>query len=229
MKKIIGGLIFLVLGFSCFLWGQSGLGSITGTVVDPSGAVILDAAVELKSTSTQGIRSTATNEVGLFTLPSITPGKYVIRITASGFKEKTLENLNVNAFQQIALGQIALEVGQGAQVTVTVTAEQQLVKDSAVRYDTVQAKMVSDMPLFGRNWTGLLKAIPGGNPTASTGFNGREYGYYGYTGQQRSKLYPPVGGEQCGIGSMEQHGSFMEYRISGVLRGEQQIRRSMLL
>ena len=180
MKKLIAFLIGASLGSFSPLLGQAGLGSITGTVVDPSGAVIPGAGVQMKDASTQGVRTISSNEVGLFTLPSITPGRYSVTITAAGFKEKKLDNITVNAFQQISLGLLSLEIGSGAASVVTVTAEQQLIKESAVRYDTVQAKMVEDMPLFGRNWTGLLKAIPGANPTASQGFNGREYGYYGY-------------------------------------------------
>ena len=75
-----------------------------------------------------------------------------------GFKEKRIENLGVNGFQQVALGQITLEVGAAAEtVTVTASAEQALVKDSAVRFATVQAKQVSEMPLAGRNWINLSR------------------------------------------------------------------------
>lgn len=168
-----------LLSASSLLFGQAGLGSITGTVVDPSGAVVPAATIRLIATATQGVRSITTNESGLFTLPSVVPDRYQIVITATGFREKTLDNIAVSGFQQISLGQIALDVGQGA-TTVTVTAEQQMVKDSAVRYDSIQARQVSEMPLMGRNWTGLIKAIPGANAIAKEGFNGREYGYYGY-------------------------------------------------
>src|SRR5512140_2639937 len=155
--------LFVVLALVVLMarpsFAQAGLGSITGTVVDPSGAVVPGASVRLLEVSTQGARAISTNEAGLFTLPSVVPGKYTITITASGFKEKKLENIGLNAFQQISLGQLALEVGQGATSVVTVTAEQQLVKDSAVRYDTIQSKQVSEMPLMGRNWTGVMKAV----------------------------------------------------------------------
>jgi hypothetical protein len=164
---------------SGLLFGQAGLGSINGTVVDPSGAVVPAATIRLIATATQGVRVISTNEAGLFTLPSVVPDQYKIVISATGFREKTLESIVVNGFQQVSLGQVTLDVGQGA-TTVTVTAEQQMIKESAVRYDSIQARQVSEMPLMGRNWTGLLKAIPGANATSSAGFNGREYGYYGY-------------------------------------------------
>src|SRR5439155_18583791 len=75
-----------------------------------------------------------------------------------------------------------LEVGVTAEaVTVTATAEQTLVKDSAVRFATVQAKQVSEMPLAGRNWINLLKVIPGATPTNTNALNGREYTATGYS------------------------------------------------
>ena len=177
--------VVLTMSFcACPLFGQAGLGSITGTVVDPSGAVVPNASVRLTDVATKGVRAISTNEAGVFTLPSITPGQYSIAVAAAGFKEKVLDNLRVNGFQQISLGQLTLEIGQGVASVVTVTAEQQLIKESAVRYDTVQGKQVEEMPLFGRNWTGMLKAIPGANPASSSAFNGREYGYYGYADYQ---------------------------------------------
>jgi hypothetical protein len=162
------------------LYSQGGLGSISGTVVDPSGAVVPNASVTLQDILTQGTRVIASNEAGLFVLPSVVPGRYTVTITAQGFREKKLENITVSAFQQISLGQVSLEVGQGVASVITVTAEQQLVKDSAVRYDTIQSKQVTDMPLVGRNWTGVLKALPGATPTSRDAYRGREYGYYGY-------------------------------------------------
>jgi len=137
--------IALTLAAEC-AWSQAGLGSITGMVVDSSGSVVVGAEVRLVETNTRQVRTTVSNEAGLFTLPSLVAGSYQVTITAKGFKEKTLSNLTLNAFQQLGLGTIMLEIGEGPSTLVTVTAEQQLVKDSAVRYDTVQARAVADMP-----------------------------------------------------------------------------------
>jgi hypothetical protein len=204
------------------VFGQAGLGSITGTVIDPTGAVVPSAAVKLTEVSTQGTRAISSNEAGLFSLPSVTPGQYRITITAAGFKDKVLDNITVNAFQQISLGQIGLEIGQGV-ASVTVTAEQQIVKDSAVRYSTLQAKQVDEMPLFGRNWTGLLKAIPGANPTAKEAFNGREYGYYGYAdfqinGKDNRQMSVNLDG-----GGIVDHGSDQKTTVAPSLESIQEV------
>lgn len=161
---------------------QSGLGSITGVVQDPSGGTIAGATIRLTQNQTQGTRSTTANESGLFTFPSVVVGTYTVTIAHPGFKEKKIQNLGVNAFQQVALGQITLDVGTSTDsVTVSASAEQALVKDSAVRLATVQAKQVSEMPLAGRNWINLLKVIPGATPTNANALNGREYTATGYS------------------------------------------------
>ncbi len=171
----------LVLGVTPLL-AQSGLGSITGVVQDSSGGTVAGAAIRLTENATQVSRTTTANEAGLFTFPAVVVGTYTVRVSRPGFKEKKIENLGVNAFQQVALGQITLEVGVPTEsVTVTATAEQALVKDSAVRFATVQAKQVSEMPLAGRNWINLLKVIPGATPTNTNALNGREYTATGYS------------------------------------------------
>jgi len=165
-------------------FAQAGLGSITGEVVDPSGAKVPNAALKLVEVETHTNLTTTTNEAGIFNFPAVQVGHYILTITATGFKDKQLANLTVSAYQQLTVGQIALEVGQGAVQTVTVSAEQELVKDSAVRTDAIQSRQVEDIPTAGRNWTTLLKVIPGANAVTSTNgsiaFNGREYTATGY-------------------------------------------------
>src|SRR5580704_3091230 len=81
------------------LFGQAGLGSITGEVLDSSGARLPHAAVRLVEDSTQTVSTTTTNDEGLFNFPSVVFGHYSVTITSPGFKDKRVSNLIVNAFQ----------------------------------------------------------------------------------------------------------------------------------
>src|SRR5829696_6224432 len=128
LKRVCAIAVFLpVLTFA-----QSGLGSISGTVVDASEAVVPNATVKVLQLSTNTSRATTTNGQGFFSLPSLLASKYTLTISAPGFKDRTIENLDLNAFQTMTLGNIALELGTGATV-VNVTAEQaQLVTENAV-------------------------------------------------------------------------------------------------
>ncbi len=165
-------------------FGQTGLGSVTGEVVDSSGAKLPHANLRLVESSTQTTFTTAANSEGIFTFPSVAVGHYTLTITAAGFRDRQMDNLDVSAYQQVSLGKLTLEVGQGPVETVTVTAQQDLVKDSATRMNAIEARQVNDIPLAGRNWVTLLKVVPGANAIASTNnsiaFNGREYTATGY-------------------------------------------------
>ncbi len=178
MKTKFAGLLLLTLPL--WVFGQAGLGTINGTVADRSGAVIAGAHVKVVQLSTKSTREVSSNSQGIFDLPALVPGQYTLTVKAPGFKEETLDNIIINGFQELDLGQISLEVGAGPATSVTVTADQQLIKDSGERVDTLQANQVADIPNNGRNWANLLGMIPGAIANDDTAIAGREYGYYGY-------------------------------------------------
>jgi hypothetical protein len=165
---------------SAAVFAQGGLGSITGTIVDASDSAVPGAKVKVVQLSTNTERFTETNGFGLFVVPSLVASKYTLTVTAPGFKDKTLENLELNAFQNMSLGRLQLEIGTGPATVINVTAEQQIVKENAVRFETIQSNQVTDMPLQGRNWSTLLKIIPGSAPRNVQAINGREASYDGY-------------------------------------------------
>jgi outer membrane receptor protein involved in Fe transport len=130
--------------------------------------------------STNAERTITTNDVGIFSLPSLVASKYELTISASGFRSKSIKDLEINAFQNLALGRVQLELGT-TQTTVEVLAEvPKIITENAVRNDVIQAKQVTEMPLQGRNWSTLLKVIPGSSPNNVNAINGRDAGYDGY-------------------------------------------------
>src|SRR5438128_4046128 len=102
-------LAILVVLFNVGAYAQSGLASITGTVTDSTDARLPGATVRLVQLSTNTERVTLTNEVGLFNIPSLVASNYSLTVEFQGFKSKKLPNLTLNAFQNLALGVIALE------------------------------------------------------------------------------------------------------------------------
>ena len=87
-------LSLLLLSVAGSVWAQSGLGSITGTVQDPSGGMVAGATIRLTQTTTQSTRTSSTNDAGLFTLPAVVVGNYTVTVSQKGFKERKIENLN---------------------------------------------------------------------------------------------------------------------------------------
>src|SRR5205809_4231475 len=86
MRSIRSNVFFLFL-CAAALWSQSFLSSITGGVVDSSGAVITGAKVVATETRTGVTHETVTNHSGDYLVADLVPGRYSITITAPGFKE----------------------------------------------------------------------------------------------------------------------------------------------
>ena len=81
------------LSFLCAgsLWAQVELGSLVGMVSDPQKAPVAGASVEFKSSATNIKRQATTSASGEFDSLPLQPGRYIITIRQSGFREKAVE------------------------------------------------------------------------------------------------------------------------------------------
>src|SRR5438876_476519 len=70
---------------------------LSGTVVDPTGSVVVGATVTVKNPSTGREFSTTTGDTGGFTIPALDNGVYTVRVSASGFKSVVVNAVNVDA------------------------------------------------------------------------------------------------------------------------------------
>ena len=145
------------------LFAQGTIGSISGLITDPSGAVMPNAKVTLTNV-TQGAasaRELTTNNEGLFVFTPLQPGTYNLAVEMTGFKGYTQSNIVVNVSDRLALPAISLQVGATTD-SITVEAEAvRLETETAERSGVVTGKQMVDLGLNGRNFTGLLKTIPG--------------------------------------------------------------------
>src|SRR5580658_10882113 len=97
--------------FTPLLMGQSaGTGALTGTVSDPSGAVIPNVTVILTSTDTNQSRTANTGADGIYKFALLPPGTYRVRFSAVGFKTEEVSAVNVNVTETPVLDR-ALQVG----------------------------------------------------------------------------------------------------------------------
>ena len=145
----IGFAALLFLGAAHYGFSQS-IGTIRGTVTDPSGAVIANASVTATNVGTRITRSVATNESGIFVFPNLPIGTYELRITASGFATQNRPALTLLTGQVIDLT-IPMSVGaQTQQVTVT-SATQQIETTTSTVAQSVTQQQIRDLPLNGRN------------------------------------------------------------------------------
>src|SRR5579872_430378 len=87
----------LVVSFTCIAFGQSERGTITGVVQDSSGAVIPSAKIIVTSQATNAKLDAVTNQVGEYTVPSVQPGVYNLRVEKEGFRPTEDKGITVDA------------------------------------------------------------------------------------------------------------------------------------
>jgi Carboxypeptidase regulatory-like domain len=107
-------------------------GSISGTVVDSSGAVVPSAEITATSRETGEHNSTVTDNTGLFHIALVTIGTYTVEVSKTGFRNLTLAEVGVQVSQDAGLGTLTLEIGQ-ATSTVEVTAAPPLMETTQAR------------------------------------------------------------------------------------------------
>src|SRR3954471_3879021 len=130
MRKLLAlSLCVLAFAAGAFAQATAGLGSVSGTVRDASGASVPAATVVISNESKGIKRTMSTTDAGVFAAPALVPASgYSITVTKQGFTE-----YNVKAFE-ILVGQnvdfkVSLNVGS-ATTKVDVTAEAPLVEDT---------------------------------------------------------------------------------------------------
>jgi hypothetical protein len=152
--------VLMVFVCSVFANAQGG-GSvaITGTVMDPTGAMIAGAKVTVTEKSTSIAHTAVTGAGGQFNIPSIRPTTYSVVVEATGFK-KYIVDVVLLADQTRDLD-VHMQVGD--------TTQQVTVEESAVAVNTtsqelsqvIESSRVIDLPLNGRNAADLTLLVPG--------------------------------------------------------------------
>jgi Carboxypeptidase regulatory-like domain len=153
---LAGVLLFpLIPAFS-----QMNTGEIDGVVRDPSGAVVVNAAVTAVESGTQLKYSTQSNASGEFLLAQLPVGLYTLTVTLEGFKQAVQSSVSVHAGERLRQT-FQLELGVQSE-TVTVNANGALLQvESAAIQDTVEQQKVINLPLKGRQFIDLVGTTPG--------------------------------------------------------------------
>ena len=134
--------------------------TLSGSVNDPSGAVVPNAQVSAKNTATGVTRTATTDSAGFYSIPNLLPGAYEITTTAAGFSTVVQSGveLAVGAQQQLNIPMKIGETTQKVQVTEAAPAVQ---LTSSTLSGEVEAQTVRELPLNGRDWTQLATLQPG--------------------------------------------------------------------
>ncbi len=165
VKSLITGVVFLAVALLVQPAGaQVFYGSIVGTVTDPSGAAVPNAAVNITNTNTGQARDTKTDSGGRYTLTDVQAGNYDVKVSAPGFRpiDRTGVSVSINTVTRV---DAALEVGQvSEQVTVEASAVA-LQTDKADVHTEISEQAIQSLPLSNyRNYQSLIDLVPGATP-----------------------------------------------------------------
>jgi hypothetical protein len=145
----IGAFLVLTTG----AWGQDNA-TLTGTVADPSGGVVANAAISLTNTATGQVRQVTSNSSGVYLFANVGVGRYKLDASAQGFQKYSKTDIVVNVAQTLE-DNITLAVGN-QEVAVTVEADSlQIQTETNEVSNLISGQQVAQLATNGRNVTAL--------------------------------------------------------------------------
>src|SRR5579863_673712 len=142
-------------------------GDIAGTVKDPSGAVVPNLTVNLRSTNTGATQTTATSLDGAYRFTLLKPGHYIVSVSQSGFQ--TVERGLDVSVGQLANADLTLQVGATTE-TVQVSEEIQLVSTEASMNTAFTQAEVAQLPSPGSDITNIAQTVAGAVMNVTGGY-----------------------------------------------------------
>jgi hypothetical protein len=152
---------------SAVAWG-SVAGSISGTVKDPAGNVVVNAKVTARELATGIMHQTHSNASGYYMLPVLPVGRYELDVEAVGFESFRRQDIVLDTDAALTLD-AALTVG-GDTLTVSVTDNTLHVEAVSTQLgEVISGRQMAAVPLNGRSFTDLLSLQPGVAPSTTIG------------------------------------------------------------
>ncbi len=153
-------LVFLLAACALGAWGQS-TASLSGTVTDPSGAVVPNAKVTVHSLATGLDRVVNTDSAGIYEVPSLQPGDYKVQATATGFSAYTVPKVTLDVDRSVTVN-MNLAVSSAGETVHVEGAIQEIEAQTITVGQVIDNTSVQDLPLNGRHFLDLTVLTPGG-------------------------------------------------------------------
>jgi hypothetical protein len=158
---------------------QSGNATVSGTVTDPTSALIPGVTIKATNTQTSVVSTAVSNEAGAYSFPALQPGVYKVSAELPGFQTQNFTNVQLGNAQQIRLN-FVMQVATVAQsVEVNVAVDSLLATSSSSVGTVLNESTVRDLPVIGRDALELVNIMAGfrepvdpSNSNARTGANG---------------------------------------------------------
>ena len=195
---------------------QTSSATLTGVVVDASGAVVPGATVTLVNVGTDQRRNTVSGSDGSYIFSSLAPGRYRLLGSLGGFKPVEMRDIVLNVGDRIAIRVVLAPAGIGEEVTVV--GETSRVRTAPAVSTVIDRQFVENLPLNGRSLQSLLELTPGVTLARVTD-SSNQGGQFSVNGQRTNANYFTVDGVSANIGISGGSGSFPGQSGSGQLPG----------
>ena len=150
-------------------------GSIVGTVIDPSGAVLSGAKVTITHTATGQVISLTTNSSGAFSSGALNPGEYRAQASAKGFS--TVSQVITVQVNSTASFNPKLQVGRESEVIEVQATAAQVNTEQAEVQGVITSGQIESLPVNGRNFLDLAQLEPGVQIQDGANFDPTKVGY----------------------------------------------------
>jgi len=145
MRSLCVLILLCLLAVSAF--AQTNLGTITGTINDPAGAVVPNAPIEAKNTATGAVYPAASSATGNYTIAQLPLGTYELSVTVMGFKKYTRTGITVEAFGIYRIDPV-LEVGATTESVLVEAASPLLKTESTEVSYNIPTNTLDDLPIL---------------------------------------------------------------------------------
>ena len=150
-------------------------GSIVGTVIDPSGAVLSGAKVTITHIATGQVISLTTNSSGAFSSGALNPGEYRAQVSAKGFS--TVSQVITVQVNSTASFNPKLQVGRESEVIEVQATAAQVNTEQAEVQGVITSGQIESLPVNGRNFLDLAQLEPGDQIQDGAKFDPTKVGY----------------------------------------------------
>jgi len=165
-------LLFLLFASSCL--AQSQFATLSGTVRDSSGAVVVGANITVKYVASGETRKSTTNQDGFFSVSTLPAGTYDLKVEMQGFQTWQGHGVTLNGGDSRKID-VDIKVGAITEQVEVQTAYDLVTVDSGEKSALISSEELQHLSLVGRNASEFIKILPGATLAANNGLNKSAY------------------------------------------------------
>ncbi len=166
MRYCVAIVLMISLLFCASAFSQSSAASLSGTVLDATGAIVPGATIKATNAATGVVNTAVSNTAGIYNLPSLLPGGYKVTVEKPGFQLQTYTDVQLGNAAQVRLNCKLQVAGLNQDVEVNVAAERLILESSSSTGDVLAEKAVKELPLVNNNALDLVRTMSGYVPVA---------------------------------------------------------------